>query len=945
MNSSHKKGKASTGSLCPFKTLKSFTRRVGRDEQVKSAHNVPPGREVMGKTDELERQNVFIDNLLRSSKDTAIIATDLNLKVTYFNPFAEELFGYSADTVIGKRVPEIHPHVRDNGQLFKGIIAQVESLGSHTFNMDIQQNGVKKVIEATISPIKDDHGGQLSGLMLMARDVTKARRQEKLLNNTLAELQAIFDNAILGLILVRNDNIVRANAVIDEMFGHMPAELTTLKWTEFKTRTFTNKKAKCVSDKGMMVSLRKKSGELFWARVRQVAINNDAEEDVVLYLIEDVDQQKKMLEQVQQLSKAVEQSSNSIVITNTQGEIEYVNKAFVETTGYSEQEAIGQNPAILQSGQTPESFYSNMWQTITNGHVWSGEFVNKKKSGELYEEHVVVSPLRDEEGEITHFVATKENISDLKKARSQAESANQAKSDFLANMSHEIRTPMNAIIGMSELLLDTDLQEEQRRYLNNVHSSSVHLLSIINDILDYSKIEAGQLSLEPLPFQPSTLIEKVVSMLSLEARQKGLQLNSRISADVDKGSFFLGDSLRLQQILLNLVGNAVKFTDKGSVGLELSATPSPEDGLYALTFTVRDTGMGLSPEQQQEIFKRFTQSDNSITRKFGGTGLGLAISNSLVRLMGDTIHVESHPGKGSIFSFSLLLQKSKKRPEAAESEETPLFPVTKRLQILLVEDHPANQELARVLLEKLGHVITVANHGLDALHCLSKQDFDLVFMDVQMPVMDGMTATRCIRKSEQGIDGEDLQENASLSKKLASRLGGRHTYIVAVTANAMEEDRKKCLAAGMDAYLSKPYKKEFFQNVVRRLGGKVVEEQSIAQGDKEVERVTPDIILDHLVSSYGLEGDEAEMIVTTYAESMQENLVNLQQAVKNKDGMEGGRRAHALKGAFLNCGLEEHADRMALLEKELPKSIQDHHMTMVDDVIDQLQPVIDSVAA
>ncbi|MDD2464911.1 MAG: PAS domain S-box protein [Desulfobulbus sp.] len=758
------------------------------------------------------------------------------------------------------------------------------------------------------------------------------------------------------------------------------------------------------------------------------------------------------------LSTAVEQSPASVVITDAQGAIEYVNKKFTQKTGYTFSEVKGQNPRILKSGTMPEVIYQNLWETIAAGFEWKGELQNKRKDGSLFWESISISPIRNESDLITHFIAIKEDISDrirmetelrenermqrtlieslpiglaiidgdsriieeinpfaaalfgtdretiighrchnylcpadetscpmadlgltvdnsdrsiqradgtvipvlktvktitikgrtkmlecfvdirerknaeenVRKANRQleeaitraeqlareAETANKAKSQFLANMSHEIRTPMNAIIGMTHLAMQTGNSEKRQRFLETVQHAAESLLGLLNDILDFSKMEAGQLQLNSISFSPAQLIKGVLATLQMPAEEKGLQLLSHLSTDLPQ--CLLGDDMRLRQILLNLIGNAIKFTDKGSISLHINLEESLVPDQYQIHMSVIDTGIGIPPEKLSQVFNTFEQVDNTFARQYGGTGLGLSICRQLVALMHGRIWTESRVNSGSTFHVLVPLQVGNIAdiPEPAAAFDSPAAQ-QKNLRILVVDDNEVNRDVAVMLLEQ-DHSVHTATNGLEALQILAQEEFDILLMDVQMPIMDGLIATRIIRQQEQGLP-LDIELPDSIRPELTSRLRGGHLAIIAMTAHAMGGDREMCLNAGMDTYITKPFQPGHLLKVLNSLqptgqstAPKGQENPPMNQTDNQNESPpvpTSDEVAAYLQKATSLNASQIERILAAVQVSLADNLAKAEAAAAADDLAALAKASHTLKGTLLQCGLNPWAEK------------------------------------
>lgn len=510
----------------------------------------------------------------------------------------------------------------------------------------------------------------------------------------------------------------------------------------------------------------------------------------------------QLAEQLRFVEVLLEATPTAIFLKDTQGRYLRFNKAFEAIFGIERADWIGKTVHDLVNGEDAAIMQASDSALFSSGalQTYEARFKNLK-TGEMRDGLYWKAPLTDAQGQITGLVGTILDITEknlfeqeLREAKRNAEAANQAKSDFLANMSHEIRTPMNGVIGMTDLALDSGLNPVQREYLNIVKNSAQSLMVILNDILDFSKIEAGKLNIEAVEFSLADMVRETLKSLVARADKKALELTCTL--DTGLPGRVVGDPVRIRQVITNLCDNAIKFTAQGGVAVEVSAAPEGlSEGVWALAFAVRDTGIGISPEKQSGVFQAFHQADTSITRQFGGTGLGLTICARLVELMGGRIWLESVPGQGSTFRFTVCVRTPEAKSAAASvSPAPPLAQIPLgAMKVLLVEDHPINQMLAKTLLGKWGHTVVVANNGQEAVDLFPTQNWSVVLMDMQMPVMGGLEATRAIRALEGSAN---------------------RTPIIAMTANAMEADRQACLEAGMDDYLAKPFNSNTLRNML-----------------------------------------------------------------------------------------------------------------------------------
>ena len=628
---------------------------------------------------------------------------------------------------------------------------------------------------------------------------------------------------------------------------------------------------------------------------------------------------EKSLKEILDYKYALDESS-IVAITDENGIIKYVNENQCKVSKYTREELIGQNLHIVNSGYHPREFFRNLWTTIISGKIWKGELKNKAKDGTIYWVDTTIVPFLNEDGKPYQYVAIRTDITEKKRiekemrdaklaaematkiaeeAKSKAENATeiaeyavQSKQQFLSNMSHEIRTPMNAIIGFTNVVLKTDLNNKQKEYINAIKVSGDALIVLINDILDLAKVDAGKMTFEQTAFNLSDSISSILHLFEIKIQEKNLELIKEYDSAIPK--VLVGDPVRLRQIILNLVSNAVKFTTEGKITASIRMLKEDAESA-TVEFKITDTGIGISENNLGNIFKDFQQATDQTSRLYGGTGLGLAIVKKLVELQGGTITTKSEVGKGSTFSFVLSFTKTKVKIDVESDMGAVAASAGAGAKVLIVEDIALNQLLMTTLLEEFGCELDIAANGKVAIEKLKKNSYDIILMDLQMPEMNGFEATAHIRN------------------KMNSQIP-----IIALTADVTTADVEKCRAVGMNDYISKPVdEKILYSKIIQHL--KRPDQTNIIDTKKKC------INLDYLKQlTKNNSGTMAEMI-EIYLEETPSLINAMKQAIDNKDWESLRIAAHSIRPSFSMMGINTEFESSAKKIQEYATRLRDEH--------------------
>ena len=865
------------------------------------------------------------------SSDDAIISKTLDGIITTWNHGAERMFGYTAAEIVGKPIAMLFP--RDRLEEEADIISRLvrgERI-DHYETVRLAKDGRAITVSATISPIRDA-AGKIVGASKILRDITDQKQGELALRDSETRSRAILEAALDGIITIdERGSIESFNAAAQRLFGYTAHEVIGKNVSMLMPQPYKKEHdgylqnyrrtghAKIIGIGREVTGLRK-DGTTFPMdlAVSELSLSGRrAFTGMVHDLTERKEAEQAVRENEQRFRTIADAIPQLMWTAEPDGDVDYCNARWHEYTGLSFDQTRGWGWKTVVHGDDAQRVVGLWRESLKSGQGFSAECRMEQEARGVYRWFLMRAvAVRDTAGKIVQWIGTCTDIDDQKKAaeveaaRVEAENANRAKSEFLANMSHEVRTPMTAILGYADLLLDPEQSESDRHNaVNVIRRNGSHLLAVVNDILDLSKIEAGEMKVEQIQCSPCHVLAEVTSIIRVRAKEAGLHFEMKVEGLIPQT--IRTDPTRLRQILINLLGNAVKFTEAGWVRLVAKMDDSPASANPHMRFEVIDTGIGMTKEQVGKLFQPFVQADSSTTRRFGGTGLGLTISRRLAKALGGEIMVDSMPGRGSLFAVTVetgplkgvtLLDDCSEALGGAEPTSVTVSSPKVSLsgRILLAEDGPDNQTLLSTYLGKAGAVVQVADNGKIACQMVRETldaggdpKFDLILMDMQMPELDGYGATAKLR----GL--------------------GYTGPIIALTANAMATDREKCLKAGCTDYLSKPIKREeLLKAVQKHLSGAhatsaavkagTAKDSSDTRGDEVVRKFRP-IFVGHLPGY-------VHKLLKSVAEQNREELSGLAHQLAGTAGMYTFMNISTAAGA-----IEREMEHGAALEAIMPQ--------------------------
>lgn len=870
---------------------------------------------------------------LLANLQSGILVEDENRKILFTNQLFCDMFGIpvAPDLMIGVDCTNSAEQSKDmfkNADVFSPRIDTILQEKTITTN-ELLETVDNRFLERDYIPIyiKNIYKGHL----WKYNDVTQRIKTQNLLQQSEERNRLIMNSALNAIITIDvkgNINFWNNQAEIifgwkkEEVVGKSLAEVIIpnehKKGHEMGMRKFMETGEGPVLNKQLELPAIHKSGTTFPIEISIIPIQQN-NEIIFCSFIQDISERKKaennLKFQEEKYRNIIANMNLGLIEVDNEEIIKYANPSFSEISGYDLNELIGKNPSnLFISGENIGVIQSKI-ETRKQGISDIYQMPVKNKRGELRWWAISGAPNYDDKGNLVGSIGIHLDITsqkqleiELENQKIKAEEASKAKETFLANMSHEIRTPLNAIIGFLRELSKQELTELQKRYIENSAIASKHLLAIINNVLDISKIEAGEMAIENENFILENSINNVVTILKPKAEQKNLQF--KVDYDGNIARVLKGDILRIEQILFNLVGNSLKFTQKGEISVRCSLLFNDEQ-YQKITISISDTGIGMDKNYLDTIFKKFSQEDKNVTRKFGGTGLGMAITKELVELMHGKITVESTKDIGTTIHLQFLFPKGDEEM-VEHKEESSRYEVIAGAKILLVEDNDLNRMVAQNTLQYYNCKVTEAVNGLEAIETLNRENFDVILMDIQMPEMDGIEATKIIR------------EKLKLT-----------TPIIALTANAFKSEIEKCYQAGINDYVTKPFEENILLEILAKQLEKMKEKVFVSTNE--------DPILYNLNALHNLSRGNKEFVlkmIQIFVTQVEEVVEKVSIAILNKDYDEVSRLVHKIKPSIEGVGVFSILDEVKLVEK-LAKDNEEH--ALIQSLFDNIKRVLEKV--